>query len=125
MYRAFMHGDVEGHNLASVQSLSPKERHQKAMAVARQVTRITQTVASDMDKAAIQKLTISKFFIKFWNDLRNVLNNQLAQGRKIRWKTEETYENLKNGNFRGAKNSLFGAAGALMSMVLVSVLGRL
>lgn len=124
-YKMFMAGDFPGYPSEKVLAMTDAERHQTAQAVVRQVSRTSLTHARPEDKAPFQKNPLTEFFSNYWNDLRNVLNNQLLQGRKAKWKAEDAYTKGKSGNFTGAWQAGAAGTGAVLSLILHSTLGRI
>jgi len=123
-YEQFISGDVKNFPTVKLVKMSENERHQKAIDYARQISRTTLTHTTKGDKAPIQKLPLASLFVNFWNDLRNVFNGILSQGRQTKWKAKASYEDMRNGNFKGAASNAAGSTSALMTMVIVSTLSK-
>lgn len=124
-YEQFLAGDVDGFPLDVVLSMSPQERDARAKAYARQVSRLSLTHAADMDKAPFQKNMLGEIMSKYWNDLRNILNNQLNEGRKIKWKAKQAREKFKEGDSEGVFESSKSAAATAAGMILLGTLAVL
>lgn len=84
-YSQFMAGDSSNWSREKVLSLPPAERHQQAIAYARQISRLSLTHGRPEDKAPVQKSPITMFFANYWNDARNVLNNQVQISQRAWW----------------------------------------
>lgn len=127
-YGQYMAGDAEGFPLAKVMALPEAERHQAAMDYARQMSRTTLTHGAPSDKAPIQKLPLGSFFVKFWNDLRNVFNTTLSQTRKAKWHLQDMNAALGEGHTipdSGAALTAGKNAGAiLMGMVVAATIEK-
>jgi hypothetical protein len=124
-YEQFMAGDLDGFPLEVVQAMSVEERHQKAEAYVRQLSRLSLTHGRDEDKAAFQKNPASKFFANYWNDLRNVLNNQINQGRKIKWKADDALQAFENEDVSGGFRKTGGAVASIMGIIGISVFAQM
>lgn len=94
-YSQFMAGDADNWPLEKVQALTDTEKHQEAQAYVRQLSRLSLTHARPEDKAPFQKNPMTQFFANYWNDLRNVLNNEISQGNKINWNVQSGIKALK------------------------------
>lgn len=123
-YSQFMAGDAEGWPLEKVMALSEKERHEQAQAYARQVSRLSLTHARPEDKAPFQKFPLTQFFANYWNDLRNVLNNEINQGRKTKYAMTKGIEAGKQGNTKESLGYFGTAAGIVMATMVFATLGR-
>lgn len=124
-YRQFMAGDVEGFPIEKILAMPEKERYAKAQAYVRQLSRLSLTHGRPEDKAPFQKTPLTDFFANYWNDLRNVLNNEISQGRKTKWGSEEAYDKYQTGDYSGAKQAAVGVAGIVMMTIVTSTLGRI
>ncbi len=123
-YEQFMAGDVEGYSLEKVQGMSEKEQHEAAQAYVRQISRTSLTHSRDEDKAAFQKNPLGAIATNFWNDARNVMNNQMTQYRKGKTHSIEAWQNYKKGDKKAAVRSLGGVAGVMGMTILVSAMTR-
>ncbi len=124
-YEQFMAGDVEGYSIDKVMAMTPEARHKAAQAYVRQLSRLSLTHGRMEDKAAFQKNPAAKFFANYWNDLRNVLNNTVNQGRKISWNAEETFEQLRDGDYKNAKTNAKMIGTSVAGLILVSMVSRI
>lgn len=128
-YEQFMAGDAEGFPSKTVLAIPEAERHQKAMDYARQLSRTTLTHGAPSDKAPVQKLPLGSFFVKFWNDLRNVFNTTLSQSRKAKWALQDMNEALGQGHEipDNAKAMSAGknAGAILMGMVVTATITKM
>lgn len=123
-YSQFMAGDAENWPMERVQALSEEDRHNQAIAYARQISRLSLTHGRPEDQAPIQKSPITHFFSNYWNDARNVLNNQIQQGQKISWNTQAGYESAKKGDKMKAAGYFGTAAGVAMATMVLATASR-
>lgn len=123
-YSQFLAGEAPGTTLKQIQAMTPEERHTKAVDYARQISRLVLTHSMVDDKAPFQKLVVSSFFSKFFNDGRNLINNINAKGRQIKWDTKDTYRKTREGDYAGARGSASGAAGHILTLVITMTVMR-
>lgn len=100
-YSQFMSGHAENWPMEKVLDLPEKERHERAQAYVRQVSRLSLTHGRPEDQAVIQKNPLTKFFSNYWNDARNVLNNEIQQAYKVKWNSQQGIKALKSGGSGG------------------------
>ncbi len=90
----FMAGDVEGFPIERVKAMPDKEQYERAQAYARQISRLSLTHGRPEDRAPFQKNPGADVLANYWNDARNVLNNEISQGRKIKWELQKAKKAL-------------------------------
>jgi hypothetical protein len=124
-YRQFMAGDAPDYPIERLAGMSSEEKNAAATAYVRQLSRLSLTHSTDFDKAPIQKIPGADLFAMYWNDLRNGLNNQMNQGRKIKWSMNDSYEEFKEGNYAGMRSNAKGAAAAFIGMAMVATIHKI
>lgn len=125
-FNQFLAGDVEDFPLERVQKMSKQEQYIHASRHAAQMSDLTLTRGHKaLDRSAWAKNPRLEFLSYFMNDARQTFNNQMAMGRKVKWKTKDAYRKFKEGDYEGAKKSAVGAAGVMMTLFIASAIGRL
>jgi len=112
-YAQFTNGDAHGWGLDQIVKMTALERHEKASGYASSLRRLTLTSGDKIDRAPIQKLPIARYFVRFWNDARNSLNNSISQGRKMRRHFENINAALGEGGGGNGGGGDFGGAGPI------------
>lgn len=96
-YSQFMAGHSDNWPIEKVMALSEEERHQRATAYVRQISRLSLTHGRPEDKALFQKTPLTTFFANYWNDARNVLNNLIQRGFDAKWSVSDANAALGEG----------------------------
>lgn len=123
-YEQFMAGDVENYSLDRVQGMSEADRHAAAQAYVGQISRTSLTHAQNEDKAPFQKNPLGATMTNYWNDARNVINNQVTQGRKAKRYGGEAIDAAKAGDKKLALKKSSYAAGAIITTIMISAMTR-
>lgn len=97
-YSQFMAGDVADFPSEVVKAMPEKEQHERAQAYVRQISRLSLTHGRPEDRAPFQKNPGADMLANYWNDARNVLNNQLSQGRRVGWEMSKAKDALAGGS---------------------------
>lgn len=108
----YLAGDAEGHSYESVhKGKTPEEINAAANSYAAQFLENTTMQADIYSKSVLQQTEWGRLITRFWNEPRNVLNNQLQTTRDIRKSSKEVVKHTKNGDFVKA-NEAFYESGA-------------
>lgn len=93
----FYAGKYEGYSIDRVNSMTEAEQKAALKKIVKIETRSTLTASSRLDKTLIEKSDFGKLVVRYWTDLRNVLNLMLSQGRDVRnqWK-DKNYRLMVN-----------------------------
>jgi hypothetical protein len=123
-YDQFISGHAENWPIERVQGLSEADRHKQAQAYVRQISRLSLTHGRPEDQAPIQKSPITHFFSNYWNDARNVLNNQISQAHKVSWNAQKGYQAGKEGDYKKSAGYFGTATGVAMATMVFATLSR-
>ena len=135
-YQQFITGDAEGFPLSKLRTMKPDEIEQRAVSYARQISELTQTHSSDLDKNSIQlgpETSLAKAFTNFYNDLRNIFNNSVGKSRRVFWKGKEFFLDERGAPLPKGKGPGFESnpkngtsfAGEAINMIMIAALSRM
>lgn len=93
----FNAGKIQGFDLKKLEAMTEAERNETLKGVATEVTRSTLTASSILDKSALEKSAEGKAFVRYFTDVRSLVNTAYSQGRK-------TKNAIKNKDFRETVN---------------------
>lgn len=88
-YQQFMAGKSNDWPIEKVLNLPEMERHNQAIAYARQISRLSLTHARPEDKTPFQKSPRAELFANYLNDARNVGANAVSASRRTKWHTQD------------------------------------
>ena len=123
-YNQYIAGDAPGYSYDTVHKGKTEQQiHEEAKAYASALVESTTMRAGQFDKAIVQNLTLGRPITKFWNEMRNALNNRIQDVRNIRYNAKRAVKLQKEGDTLGAAIAMddIGAKGA--RMILTSMLG--
>lgn len=120
--RQFMSGEAPGWTKEEVNALSTEEREKLSNGYAVNVVATTTTSGGLLDRAPIQKLQGLRWFAKYWNDARNVLNSQVGKYRYNREKMKSAIRDAKTGNYKSAAKQTGEVGYDYMTAVIISSL---
>lgn len=122
-YSAFKNGDAPGFPVSKLATMTDAEIDKKARQFANQMVQSTTMRGKDADKAAIQKLPMTKIMTRIWNEMRNGLNNRIGDIRSIGYNTKAARKAVSEGDFLGANIAFQDSGGKFASMILWSAFG--
>lgn len=97
-YNQFVNGDVKGFNNEVISKMTEEELHNKAKEYAQNINRLGSTTAKRVDKATIEKLDAMAVFTLFFTDIRQTINTEASEYRKIR-------KSVKSKNYKEASQA--------------------
>lgn len=120
-----MAGDHPNYPLSKIESMTDQEQFETVQSVVQQMSTLTQIQNREELKAPIQKNIAMKPYTYFWNYPRNVLNNTIIDARRARWKSDDAWENMSEGNYKDAAKDFGGAAGIALSRIVWNTVGAM
>ncbi len=123
-YRQFTAGDSIDYPRSRLDKMTKAEIDTAAKAYVEQLSDISLTHSTNLDRAPIQKFPLTKPLTMFWNDPRNVWNNQLALTRKMKWDLIESYEKFKDKEYKDSAKSARGVFAGGISMFIGAAIAR-
>lgn len=100
----FTSGKVENFPLSKISKMTNDEKFQAMSKYVQQVTETSLTSSSVIDKTAVEKVALGKLFTNYYTDTRNALNTQFSSVRKIKWAGKQSWEDVKDKEYRKASN---------------------
>lgn len=110
-YSQFMAGDSPNYPMERIQEMSPRDKHEAAVAYARQVSRLSLTHGRLEDKMAFQKNPYTQFLSNYQNDARNVLNNIFNFSYRFKWMAGDILDERGAGYKMGEGIGVGGGGG--------------
>lgn len=94
-YNQYVNGDVKGVNVEYLNTLTDEQIDKKAKEYARSINKLASTTIKKIDKATIEKLEAMQVFTMFFTDIRQTINTEVSQYRKIK-------KGVKQNNYKDA-----------------------
>ena len=112
VYDMYMNGDGKGWDYDKVHKGKDKEQiAREAKSFTSHILYSTTMRSSMYDKAYLQKNTTGKLITRFWNEVRNGLNNIIGAHKDVHRDAKKMERAVKQGNYYEAHTHAIGAAG--------------
>lgn len=125
MFMQYMNGHAPDQDVEAFNKLSDPEKLARARSYASNVVQGVFFTGGPLDKAAVQNIGLTQMFTKFWNDLRNVYNIYMQQGRKAKASAQEVLDGYRDGGIRGAVDPSKDFAGQMAWFFLMTTMSQL
>jgi hypothetical protein len=120
-----MNGEAKGWTKAEIMAMDNQTRHERAEGYANAITRMTLTAGSVLDRSAGQKLPGAQAFHRFWNDLRNQLNNSIAAVRTVRNDLKLAATKYKEGDVNAGNIKMKDVGATLLLVAMTTQMARM
>lgn len=122
-FMQFTNGDAPGYPISEISKMTPDQLYRQAQAYAAEISSLSLTSGTRLDRAPIQKNVTTKLAAKFWNDGRNSLNSNMQILRNSKYNIDKSIEKAKSGEMLEASLAFHDGTEAMMRLVTLSVLG--